>query len=351
MTTTIQKSDVKTGARFPFFVFANKNLLNYPLARDTRVKLQWHRNKKTGRYWAYLPGDDRIKLSFPANADRRCPNGLDINVLFYLLGEVRKQGQTTITLPSRGAILEQLGLGYDSANLQRLNEALELWRCISIRYERYYAASRKRPGAFFKGRPIVRRFPPPISSREGPGFTIHPDWCDEQTKYVERVMLPLPMSAAAQNIVLCTHVTIRPDTELHDAGTPRWIRRFCRKVGLDHNNRSRLLDHALEIATRYFEANGGSLTFLKQDRRIGFVVRKPNDEKVEDQPAKRVKLNQAVKKVAVEPPQRREPRLIEGHDVNGNPSIWYEQPDGRNTEDYAGLKSLDEIADDDDFSE
>jgi hypothetical protein len=324
------------------FAIVNKNLLNYPLARDTRVKLEWHKNKKTGRYWAYLPGDDRIKLSFPADADRRCPNGLDINVLFFLLSEVRKQGRQTITLPSLAAILNQLGLSYGSRNLRRLNAALELWSCISIRYECYYAASRKSPGGGLskKGQPVVKRFPPPIGSREGRRLSINADWCEQQDKFVERLVLPLPMQAAAQNVVLCTHVTIRPASEQHDAGV-RKIRRFCRKVGLDHNNRSHALDRALEIAVRYFKANGGLLVFMKKDRRIAFVVRKPNDVKVPDEPAKRKPIKRVVEQ------ERTEPVLRQGTYEDGRPCTWYEQPDGRNTEDYAGLKSLDTDEDED----
>jgi hypothetical protein len=328
------------------FAIVNKNLLNYPLARDTRVKLEWHENKKTGRYWAYLPGDERIKLSFPADADRRCPNGLDINVLFFLLAEVRKQGRQTITLPSLAAILKQLGLSYKTGNIRRLKAAIELWCCISIRYDQYYLASSKSHGGglFRKGRPMVKRFPPPIASRKGARLTIDADWCEQQDKFVERLVLPLPMPAAAQNIVLCTHVTIRPASEAHNAGVPRWIRKFCRKIGLDHNMRGRALDHALEIAVRYFEANGGSLVFMKLHRQIAFVVRKPNDVNVpcDDRPAKR-------KPIKIEQPQqqRKEPVEIRGSDENGHPCIWYEQPDGRNTEDYAGLKSLDTDEDED----
>src|SRR6266478_6508888 len=92
------------------FVDLNKNFMNFPEARDARVELHRVKDAKTGRSLRPLPGEDRITLRFAKGAVRRCATAFDLNVRHLLQAEVRKQGQTTITLPSFAVILKQLGL-------------------------------------------------------------------------------------------------------------------------------------------------------------------------------------------------------------------------------------------------
>ena len=53
----------------------NRNLCNYPLARDPRVRARWRRSARTGRWLCDLPGDGRIQFRLPADSkQRRCPS-------------------------------------------------------------------------------------------------------------------------------------------------------------------------------------------------------------------------------------------------------------------------------------
>src|ERR1700693_1303316 len=70
------------------FAVINRNFLNYPIARDPRVRLIWEKSPKTGRWLADLPGNSRIQLRLPENIDKctkHCPTGFDMNILFALL--------------------------------------------------------------------------------------------------------------------------------------------------------------------------------------------------------------------------------------------------------------------------
>ncbi len=69
----------------PGYAAINKNLANYPIARDVRVVTHWRRSKKTRRWLCDLPGDPRIQYRLPSDyKQRRCPTGFDVNVLFVL---------------------------------------------------------------------------------------------------------------------------------------------------------------------------------------------------------------------------------------------------------------------------
>jgi hypothetical protein len=74
----------------------NRNLMNFPLARDARAKVEWFQGK-TGRWLADLPGEGRqshrIRLIMPSGTRarmRRCPSALDMNILFQLLAEAQR---------------------------------------------------------------------------------------------------------------------------------------------------------------------------------------------------------------------------------------------------------------------
>jgi hypothetical protein len=321
------------------FALVDKNLLNYPIARDSRTSLNWVENK------AKVPENSKIELSFPADAERRCPNGFDVNVLLFLLSEVRKQGQSTIIVPSLSVIVKALGLGTDgNANLRRVRDALTLWSTISIKFENYYhARKRNRDGTWRKGHNEARRFPPPISAcdmtKQELRISIREAWrpCN---KYVQRVPLPLPMHAVAQNAILAALVSIK-------GGKPRKLRRFCRKIGLNHSTRRRVLDHALRIAEQYFKRNSVFLYPTIKDRLIAFGMTKPVGRSAERRPSpeateptvrktKPIERIKMVKRVDV----RSEPIRIEGCDWSGRRCHWWRQPDGRETEDYDGRKLI-----------
>ena len=113
----------------------NKNLLNYPLARSTRVHADWRRSKKTGRWLCDLPGDDRIQVRLPSDFDRpRVPTGFDMMLLFTLLKEIRVSKTDKVEFTSLTSLLKLIGVGDDSYNRNRLRDALDLWASISIRH-------------------------------------------------------------------------------------------------------------------------------------------------------------------------------------------------------------------------
>ena len=60
--------------------------MNYPLARDPRVKAIWSKSK-TGRWFCDLPADERIRLRLAHGADahlKRVPTAFDVNVLLLV---------------------------------------------------------------------------------------------------------------------------------------------------------------------------------------------------------------------------------------------------------------------------
>ena len=68
------------------FAQVDRNLMNYPLARDPRVKASWSKSK-TGRWFCDLPGDERIRLWLAHGADarlKRLPSAFDVNVLLLV---------------------------------------------------------------------------------------------------------------------------------------------------------------------------------------------------------------------------------------------------------------------------
>ena len=95
----------------------NRNLLNYPLARDVRIADCWTRSLISGRWEHQLPGNSRIKFRMPADAaNLRCPSAFDMNVLLVYLREARVSKERKVEFASMPALLEALRL--DDTNLQ-----------------------------------------------------------------------------------------------------------------------------------------------------------------------------------------------------------------------------------------
>jgi hypothetical protein len=142
----------------------NRNLLNFPLARDGRAKVEWFQGSNTGRWMADLPGEGReshrIRLILPANARarmRRCPSALDMNVLFQLLAEAQRPGGTKrIEFASFAVLLRRLGLPVRNRERARVKDSLLYWTRTSIRWWHWY-----------QDRQHVRlTLPPPIQDAE-----------------------------------------------------------------------------------------------------------------------------------------------------------------------------------------
>ena len=114
--------------------------MNYPLARDSRVKASWS-TSKTGRWFCDMPGDKRIRLWLAHGAParlKRLPSAFDVNVLLLVLARAQIQGDPVVTFPSRAAIFQALGLSVKRARYrERVDAALELWSAMSIRMPWY----------------------------------------------------------------------------------------------------------------------------------------------------------------------------------------------------------------------
>lgn len=286
-------------------------------------------------------------------------NWLGCQRTVLLLGEVARQRKRTITL-SRSAILRAIGLGADTANLRRVRAALQLWSQLSICFNWWHA----------QGKNMKRTLPPPIGaldiSRAQVTITVHKDWRDNDG-YIERIALPLPMNAAAQNIALCTSVQFGSTRTVQSLGKWRSLTKFCRKIGLQHSTKHSSLQHALPIAEEYYERFGGYLSHRIEGGRINFEVKKPRKkpdakarpqtetprvllEKIErvklvtaklranrvTEP-KRVALIKRVLRLREREPIKQKPIRIDATDENGYRCYVYEQPDGRVTLDEEGL--------------
>jgi hypothetical protein len=342
------------------FLFIDKNLCNYPLARDSRMKLHWFVSSKTGRNVAHV--DNRITLSLPADQEQRCPTGFDVNVLFLLLMHVYAQRSGKISFKSLNAIARKMGLSAHPKNRRRVRESLALWAALRVRFKNYYVAGDRQEN--IEGGNVDKTFPPPITAlnidRDRITATIIDDWC-YHTKYRKRVELPLPMSAAAQNIVLCT-LTAR------DHGFYlRTIRNFCRKIGLNHGMRRQSLDHALREAGQYYSFYDGELSHYFRDGGIEFVIdqlhtrkkakkqtppAKPDKRRDQPETGNEV-LNEMLKPAP--PPEvgvrglrgfkgasASGPRAIDATDEDGSHYTMYRWPDGRLTHDKEGLDQAEE---------
>jgi hypothetical protein len=255
--------------------------MNYPIARDVRLKLRWRKSESTGRWLCDVPGADQIQLRLPGDVPsyaRRCPSALAVNVLFLLLGEAKKCGTATIEFASTASILRLLGYGVEARNRQKVKEALTLWSDLMIRFNEWYVPTRYRyvekDGTAFdvwrKGRQpkfvaeperVARQLPPPIRSLDLKGrriqIVIDSEWIKFGRSYFTRVSLPLPREAAAQNLVLALLTSHSWTGDYGEKQTyHRWVRKLCRKIGLNHGDRNLSLERAIDVARDWFERRG-----------------------------------------------------------------------------------------------
>ena len=184
------------------FAQVDRNLMNYPLARDPRVKAIWSKSK-TGRWFCDLPADERIRLRLAHGADarlKRVPSAFDVNVLLLVFARAQIQGDPVVTFPSRAAIFQALGLSLNRAGYcERVDAALAFWSALTIRMP-WHPDNKTMP---------YKTMPPPIevACRKGSALTVTvtPAWRDlgkKKTGYFKQVPLPLPHDAATQNLVL-----------------------------------------------------------------------------------------------------------------------------------------------------
>lgn len=283
------------------FAAINRNLCNYPLARDARLKLHWRRSKRTGRWLCDLSDGERLQLRLPEatpNQLLRWPTAFDVNVLFLLLNEAKKQGINEIEFSSYSSILNELDYSVEARNRRKLKDALALWSALMIWFERWRVprqyryidsktgrpfdewrkGTRKVPTNDGMGGEVVRRqLPPPIQSVNADSgricITVADEWCALGERYFARVPLPLPRDAAAQNLLLCVMTSYFQHGEFgaKQSGVRR-VRELCRAIGLDHRSRASKLRNALGNIMDWFKQHGGKLDWIWAGNKIRFVI-------------------------------------------------------------------------------
>jgi hypothetical protein len=260
----------------PSYTQVNRNLCNFPLARDGHVRAQWCRSKKTGRLWCELPGEGRIRLRLAANADsglRRCPTGCDVAVLLVLLRAAHVRKATSVEYASVAAIMREMGLEPAQRHRRAVTDALALWSALGIIHDAWYEPGRK------KARRVL---PPPIcgidKSPRRMQVRLSPDWCDLAACFYVRVPHRLPLRAPLQNLILwlLTAPNNHPDPDSRGRMTQKKRRRqLCRIIGVNHGTRNRVLAGTIAAAARWFEAQGGSLDYLQEGEHVVFMVHDP----------------------------------------------------------------------------
>lgn len=300
------------------FVIVNRNLMNFPLARDARAKLHWHRSPDG--WYCDLPGQDRLQLQFPDSSTkqaRRAPTAFDTEALFRLFSEAKKRDSSELEFASFSALLKSFGYGVDARSRRKVKRALTLWSDLSLWFGQWYAPPRYRyldkTGGVYahwrKGREKQHvadetngsmQLPPAIRVLEfGPGYRVRimisRKWLGQWAAYYKRVPLPLPTDATTQNLLLNV-LTLPPvrgladwrrsqrvrrdkdDPEMDDPErvcAPRRILALCRNCGLTHHNRSIKLSRSIEMVQAYFKRHGGHLTWTTdypKERSIYFII-------------------------------------------------------------------------------
>ena len=243
----------------------NRNPMNFPLARSGRSKARWKWDERKDRWWAALPQERRIRVRFPPGTKRRLPTGFDTNVLQLLLAEAR--ASNVVTLPTATVILRHLGLSSCSRERDRLLSSLRLLSRIQTSYLHWYLPHND------TGRMDL---PPPIKSwkreRSHLIVEIDPAWLALTAKsFSTNVPLPLPLNAAAQNLVLMIFGMDGKWPELN------WDRStYARKAGIGPKNRKALLQAALQRAQDWFREQGGGLDVVFQGGRMKLTVTPPS---------------------------------------------------------------------------
>jgi hypothetical protein len=267
---------VETG-KTPRYVALNRNLGNFPLARDPRRHADWQLSKS---WWSCaLPGDERIHLFLPGSWSRdrcRLPTGFDMAVLFELLATARLTISGEVTVAAIADFLRRLGVADNWRYRRQLTDAFELWQALHVTFDQWYVAHPVRARRMVKLRPPLT----PLQSRKRRGlcFKLDAGWLDWQTTFFEKIRLPLPVNAATQNIVLTVHCGVSEVSDEHDFTGRLWAPRvhaFARKIGLEHRHRS-VLQKALDEASRWYIAHGGMLLPFFQNDRIDLKATIPD---------------------------------------------------------------------------
>jgi len=263
------------------FAAVDKNLANYPIARDIRLKPDW---QKVDQHWqAELISKPWVDCILPLKVAaelKRFPSATDINVLLALLCYARMGRK----FRSQKELLEVAGLSNNARDLRLLESSLEFWQVLQLVFATWWDNSRVKDGqcGVFDYNKIGKKkrgrvpwqLPPPIERRDGYDVTMSKAWL---SKYTLSVPLPLPRHAAVQNLLLWLLVRAgdpHPETNVIDYRSEV----FYNKVGLKHHNRAQRFRPIVEEAKSWLEKHGGCLDWCAKDGRMVFCVMKPKSD-------------------------------------------------------------------------
>lgn len=243
--------------RAPYAASAHvsRNLLNYPLARDRRLKINWRRVKSKSderAFQADLPGDN-IAFKLPRTfTDPRAPDGFDVLVLLWLLAEARMRDTSSLTVPSVASVLRFLGVSENHRNHRRFMESLRLWAALSVVFSNWYGPGQVRARKTL-GPPVVS-----LSEDPKPSVVLSAAWLAAGAGYFKKADLPLPTRAVTQNLIL--HIlTWSSNPELNEPGAEfkrgrslSGLRNYT--LGCSGGARAETYAHAVPEAADWFAA-------------------------------------------------------------------------------------------------
>ena len=291
----------------PNYWLMNKNLGNFPLARDPRAKVNWRRSK-TGCWRAQLPGEPRISLRLPPDAPeevRRAPRAFDIKVLAALLTLARTQDAAVVSIRSQSWLLDWMGMARDSRSLRKLHESLEFWCWLRIVHQRWYLPN--------DGHDQVR-LPPPLKrhSNLSKKIRVSKKWREMGEAFVAPIPLPLPDSAGAQNLVLWLMTGKRRHFETIEGTVWVGIRTLANKIGMSQVNPWSAMIGVCEQAAQWFRDHGGSLEPMIGRGKVVFITTDPKvPQSIQAAPQKWIDSRKAYQKESKRAHERQQRELKE----------------------------------------
>jgi hypothetical protein len=257
------RTTTKAKARPRRYVQVNKNFTNFPLARDRRSRVDWHRSPQRRYWWCYLPGTKRVILRLPSTLNhthRRCPTAFDMGVLSVLLREEQLTKNTTVVFAHdqliRAATDAKIKIG--KRHRRDLEAALTLWSKLRITFTRWYDSNQnhKQNGQWVrvrKGRGHIKRtLPAAIESfivhKDGTiGIALSRTWVQLFKRHFAQVTLPFPHQPHVQNLVLWLRGWEKKGSR-RDYSKTIALRKLTRIIGVNHRNRNEVLQQAIESA-------------------------------------------------------------------------------------------------------
>lgn len=234
------------------FIPVSRNLLNWPIARHGRTKLEWERGKHSAR--CALNKGVTLELSNKCKV-QRCPSAFDVLVLLTLTALARRKGYALAV--TNIEILEAMGVRTYRANQQRLSDALELWDHLTLHFlDWYWPARDKRSGMN-----VSESFKPLMVIGEGSRrrIVMEAGWVRATSRYFQGIPTPLPTQVSVLNLVCLVFGADgkgkdRKGYKIKRFKSQRWL---TRRLGLNSTSKNTELLDAMAGAEIWFGSKVG----------------------------------------------------------------------------------------------